>query len=290
MRGSLGIATGRRPGPRRGWFPGAAVLLLLAAAGCRPGDGMGNGVRWREPLPGLEVAAVACADSLAGEAKVHLVRVDPHRFRITLRMASEDSVPTRWTTRQWCRREGAVAAVNAGMYGSDGLTGVGLLRKPGHVNNPRLGRQRMVLLLDPVGDADPPVRLVDLTCDDYASLAPRYRSQLQSIRMVGCRRRVVWKRGGRRHTVTAIGTDARGRVLLIHCGVPVDPHDLLERLLELPIGLQRVMYLEGGRPGQLCVETDAFARVYTGKLGGLEWPASPIPNVILVLPRGPRHD
>ena len=267
----------------------AIPVALLGTGGCRQETPASGAIAWEEVTTGLQMAAVALRDTLTGQVPVHLLRVDPRRYRLRLRTASEDSVPQPRTAREWCRREGAVAAVNAGMYGADGLTSVGLLRKRGHANNPHLGRQRMVLLLDPADPADPPVRLVDRTCEDLVSLQARYRAHLQSIRMVGCDRRIVWRPGGRRHPVTAIGTDDRWRVLLIHCGVPVDPHDLLERLLALPIGLQRVMYLEGGRPGQLCVAANGREWEFSARLGGVELPPPPIPNVILVVPKESRR-
>jgi len=264
-------------------------VLLLATDGCGSGQRAVGDPGWHELAPGLELAATGLATPEGGRAVVHLVRLDPRRFVLSLRTASEDSVAVPLTARQWCLREGAVAAINAGMYQTDGVTSVGLLRKRGHVNNPRLGRDRMILLLDPRDPGDPPVRLVDRTCDDYRSLAGRYRAHLQSIRMLGCGRRNVWRPGGKRHSVAAVAIDGRGRVLLILCGDPVDPHLLVERLLRLPIDIRRAMYLEGGPPGQLFLRVGDHRWEFGGRLGGLDIPPPPVPNVILVRARETPH-
>jgi hypothetical protein len=53
--------------------------------------------------------------------------------------------------------------------------------------------------------------------------------------------------------VAAVGTDAAGRVLLLHCRKPVSTHALVDALLAMPLGLKRLMYVEGGPQAALFV-------------------------------------
>jgi hypothetical protein len=84
-------------------------------------------------------------------------------------------------------------------------------------------------------------------------------------------------------------------VLFMHVRSPFSTHDLIEMLLELPIGLDRAMYAEGGPEAQLFVRAggaagaDAGERVELELLGSFEsgfheaddvTVALPVPNVI----------
>ena len=61
---------------------------------------------------------------------------------------------------------------------------------------------------------------------------------------------------------------------------------MIGMLLEMPLGLRNLMYLEGGGPAQLCVRAGGAAIDLTGcydvdgPAGGEEALPSPIPNVI----------
>ncbi len=271
---------------------GSTLLLglLAACAGGCGARGEGDAIAWRTLAAGLELATTTLATDTGKGVPVRLVRVDSGRYDLELWNASEDSAHASRTARQWCLSRGGVAAINAGMYQGDGLTSVGLMRKRGHVNNPRLSRDRTVLLFDRRDESVPPVILADLTCDGYDRLSSHYHGRIQGIRMLGCGRRNVWAGGRRRHSVTAIGTDGEGRVVLVHCGQAVDPHSLVNHLRGLPIGLQRLMYLEGGPPAQLYVRAGRQEWEFGQQAGPLTLPPPPIPNVIVVRPREQSDD
>src|SRR5207247_1607918 len=92
----------------------------------------------------------------------------------------------------------------------------------------------------------------------------------------------------RRWSTAAIGTDGKGRVLLIHARSPYPVHELVERLLALPLDLRATQYVEGGPEAQLYVRAGAFEVEQIGSYETgfnqtdanlLAWP---IPNVIAV--------
>jgi hypothetical protein len=84
-----------------------------------------------------------------------------------------------------------------------------------------------------------------------------------------------------------VGTDRQGRVLLILARAPLATHDLIDVLLDLPLGLERLMYVEGGPQASLYVKVGG--RVVVSEMGSFEtgffendanrvfWP---LPNVI----------
>jgi hypothetical protein len=163
-------------------------------------------------------------------------RVDPARFELKVVNASaSDGRPH--TVRAWARGSGASVATNAGMFQTDGLTSVGLMRTRLHENNPRRsGRYKASLALDPLRPALPSVRILDATCGEMDSLSPLYGTIVQSIRMVSCDGKNVWAPDLRRWSAAALGVDGAGRALFVHARSPWPVHDLVEALLALGEG------------------------------------------------------
>jgi phosphodiester glycosidase len=190
------------------------------------------------------------------------------------------------SAREWCARGGLVAAINASMYQTDHRTSVSLMKTATHVNNPRLSKDRTVLAFDRLDASVPPVALIDLDCDDFGGLRGKYGTLVQSIRMISCRGANVWTQRPQHWSTAAIGRDAQGRVLFIHVRSPYSTHDLIDILVELPLGIERAMYVEGGPEAQLYVNSGGREREW---VGGVEnHRAWPVPNVIGIARRAER--
>lgn len=63
----------------------------------------------------------------------------------------------------------------------------------------------------------------------------------------------MWAQQKKMSSIAAIGLDHQNRVLFIHVRSPYTSHDLINMLLELPIGLKQAMYVEGGADAQLFI-------------------------------------
>jgi hypothetical protein len=172
------------------------------------------------------------------------------------------------------------------MYRGDHLTSVGLMLTGEHINNPALTKDNAVLALDPVTGDLPAARIVDRGCEDFEALRPQYRTLVQSIRMIDCRRNNVWSQQPRKWSTAAIGIDTHGRVLFLFTRSPYSTHDFIGMLLKLPLDLVRAMYVEGGPEAQLYVKAGSFE---LEKFGSFETGffesdtndrAWPIPNVV----------
>ncbi len=252
---------------------------------------------WRTLGPGLEFAVFAAPSTApSGDARIRVLRVDPDQWELRLLCATAPDQGRSLTPREWCRRNGLAAAVNASMYAQDYRTSVSLLRSRGHVNNPRVTRHKAVLAFDPLDGGVPPVQIIDREQQDFEGLSLRYGSLVQSIRMVSLDGRNVWERQPESWSALAAGMARDGRVLFIHVQIPLPMHELIEILLALPLDLRNLMYLEGGPPAQMFVqaggETIELAGVLRGggRMAGHESIPSPVPNVIGVVRRAAHQD
>jgi hypothetical protein len=262
------------------------LLVTLAVAVPAAADEEGS-AGWRDLENGLSLATFpGTGSTLGSDTGLRILRIDPSRFELVLLNASASADHANRTPRQWARDHGLVAVINASMFQSDFRTSVSLMRSRTHTNNPRLSKDNAVLAFDPLDAGLPAVQIIDRTCQDFETIGPRYGTVVQSIRMISCRRHNVWQPREDKWSTAAIGTDGAGRVLFIHVRLPHSTHDLINRLLALPIDLQHAMYVEGGPQAQLYVESGDVALELVGSPGmgfplddGLARPL-PLPNIV----------
>ena len=222
-------------------------------------------------------------------AQVQVLRVDPRRWELTLHgLPRGESVG--YTAREWSRREGLVAAINAGMYQADYRTHSGYMRADGTVFSRGTNGYLSAAAFDPVDPEDPPFRIFDLDDEPLAAVLRRYRRVVQNLRLVKRPGENRWSAQERRWSEAALGEDREGRALLIFCGTPLPLDRLIEALLSLPLGLVAAQHLEGGAQAQLFVAAGGQAVELSGGYEGVfpapdpDRPARPIPNVIGVGP------
>lgn len=266
-----------------------AGVRAVPPAGPPPTPALAEGA-WTPLEPGVELGIFPGPGTASGDGKIWVLRLDPGRFELRLVNASAaDSRPR--TVRAWALGAGAVAAINAGMFQTDGLTSVGFMRTRAHENNPRrIARYKAVLAFDPVRPELPPVTILDAACGELDAFPPAYGTLIQSIRMVSCDRKNVWAPDAKRWSTAAIGLDGAGRALFIHARSPWPVHDTIEALLALPLDLRRAMYVEGGPEAQLFVRAGGREMERLGALEGsaetdsrLAWE---IPNAVVAVRRG----
>lgn len=245
---------------------------------------------WQELEPGLELAEFAAPQkSESGDSIIRVLRIDLKFFQLRLLNASASPEKKSRSAREWAERYRLVAAINASMYQEDFLRSVSLMKTRGHVNNSYFSKDKTILVFDPETDALPPVKLIDLDCDDFSFWRNQYQTLVQSIRMISCSGQNVWKESPRKWSTTAVGLDRKSRVLFIHVRSPYSTHDLINILLGLSLEIDRMMYTEGGPEAQLYFQTKnkvfEFLGSYETGLGNVEniskgWP---LPNVIGVV-------
>ena len=242
---------------------------------------------WQQLDKGLELGIFRAPQAAAGgDSLVRVLRIDPKHFQLRLLNASqiENGVPL--TPKQWCRQNGLVAAINPSMYQTDFKTSVSLMRTKVHTNNPRLSKDMTILAFDRQGAGVPRVKIIDRQCEDFQSWKQAYGTLVQSIRMISCTGKNVWKPQARRWSTSAIGVDEQDKVLFIHVRALYSTHDLINILKKLPLNISRAMYTEGGPQAQLYINSGNQELELTGSYetnsneaneGSISWP---LPNVL----------
>lgn len=216
------------------------------------------------------------------DAHIRVVRIDPSQHELHLFNASHPKQGKIMSAKDWAQKENLKVVINAAMYQEDYKSSVSLMITHGHVNNPRISKDKTVLVFHPRNKKLPPVRIVDMQCDDFNNIRSDYRSMVQSIRMLSCRGKNVWQESLKRWSIAAVGIDSAGNVLFMHVTAPHSVHEFINVLKKLPLSLERAMYMEGGSPAQLFVQTEKDTLEFPGNFssGGRPSNAPHLPNVL----------
>ena len=249
---------------------------------------------WKQLDKGLQLGTfLAPQAAVVGDSRVKVLRIDPKYYQLRLLNASrvENGVPL--TPKQWCRQNGLVAAINPSMYQTDYKTSVSLMRTKGHINNPRLSKDMTILAFDRQSPDVPRAKIIDRQCEDFQFWKQKYGTLVQSIRMISCTGKNVWKPQPRRWSTSAIGIDGQDNILFIHVRSLYSTHDLINILKKLPLNISRAMYTEGGPQAQLYINSGHKELDLTGSYetssndaneGAISWP---LPNVVGISKRKP---
>ena len=231
-----------------------ALLLLPGAARAS--------VEWRSLAPGLELAEIVTrVPSHAGDSRITVVRADPERWELVLVGRDASGGESSKTAREWARSHRLQVATNAGMFATDYRTHVGYLESQREVRSRHVNDYQSVAAFDPrdpaTGQAPlPPFRIYDLDAPGVTleSIRRDYASLVQNLRLIRKPGTNRWSQQPKRWSEAALGEDAAGRPLFIHCRSPFSMHDLNRELLAAGIDLVAAQHLEGGPEAQLYLE------------------------------------
>lgn len=242
---------------------------------------------WTTLEQGLELGNFqAPKKSDFGDSLIRILRADTTAFALRLLNASSSNQKKRWSVKNWVKNKGLIAGINASMYQRNGLSSVSYMKTRQHTNNVWVSKDKTLLAFDPIDKNRQPVRIIDRDCDDFGVLRKQYQTLVQSIRMVSCHGENMWHQQKKMWSTAAVGLDEQGRILFIHVRSPYTTHDLIDMLLQLPIGLKQAMYVEGGADAQLYIragnqEHDFIGSYSTGSREHDENSYShPVPNVL----------
>jgi hypothetical protein len=249
-------------------------------------------VRWKTLLPGLELGTVRPLDApRIGDGVITIVRVDTKRYRFKL-VATKQVGGRNRTAADWAKAYGLLVAINAGMFLTDHKTSVGYMRNGSAVLQSRVVKHyNAAIAFGPRDGKGAAGGIFDLKCTPLARLNQRYRTVVQSLRMIDCRRRNRWGRSPKRWSVAMMARDGQGRALFIHSRTPWTMRAFIDRLLRLPIDIREAIYLEGGPEATLFVNAGG---IRIQKVGSYETGfnendgnrrAWALPNVIGITPR-----
>lgn len=236
---------------------------------------------WEQLEPGLELGRFS--PQSRPDATINVLRIDPTHFELNLFNASAEN-KTPLTPKQWAHKKGLVAVINASMFQEDLLTSVSLMRTKNHINNNYVSKDKTILAFGPVKSGIPPVKIIDRQCEDLETWIANYSTLIQSIRMISCDGRNVWRLQSDEWSIASIGIDKNEKILFIHTESAFVTHDLINTLMKLPIHITQAMYVEGGPQAQLYINSGGQTMEFVGQVsslfqqgGKLAWP---LPNVV----------
>lgn len=277
--------------------PASQFLLILAFLFCvsgtteaqpaDPDQRKNENSGWQQLSRGLELGTfLAPQPAAAGDSRVRVLRIDLNYYRLRLLNASRFENGVSLTPQKWCQQNGLTAAINPSMFQTDYKTSVSLMRTKSHINNPRLSKDMTILAFDRQSTDVPRAKIIDRQCEDFQFWKQKYGSLVQSIRMISCTGKNVWKPQASRWSTSAIGIDRQNRILFIHVRSHYSTHDLINILQTLPLNISRAMYTEGGPQAQLYINSGAKEFEFTGSYETssiqsnnrpIPWP---LPNVV----------
>jgi hypothetical protein len=242
---------------------------------------------WRTLQNGVQYATFQIkSPSGVGDGVLHVVRVDPALAHIEAALASERGDGRR-SAAEWCKTANLAVAINAGMFGSDGLSNVGYLRAGKHINNRRWNGYRSVLGLYPRDRKFPITSWLDLgTKQPSQSLLGGYSVVVQNLRLIRAPGENCWAQSEKRWSEAAVAIDRKGRILLLFSRSPLSMAEFNRSVLSLPLGIRQAMHVEGGPEASLSIHTggvdlDLCGSYETGfepdDSNTKQWP---IPNVL----------
>src|SRR5687768_16339236 len=253
----------------------AVVASTKPKSPCPAGLKLGPGLHYER--------AVIAAKPAAGEPCIDVVRADLTVFKLRVLTASREG--RSFPAPKWADTFRLVAVTNAGMFHANG-TPVGMIVEDGVVlrrDHPTYGGY---LAFDPRSASDPAVTIAGRDCAgfDLAALQKRYRSIVQSNRLLGCAGEALPWIDKKQYSAAAIGVDRAGRVVFLHARGAVTMSELAQSVAALD--LSGAVFLEGGPEASLVVRgaDGELARVGSYETGFVENDSNQsfwwLPNVI----------
>lgn len=216
-------------------------------------------VSWDKIDEGLSYGKIAMnSNAKVADKNIYILKINPDIYKFELLCSTEGDTVFR-TAADWCKLKGCVAGFNAGMFSlKDHKKGMGYVRNYSHFNNAEFREvYKAIAAFNRKDNSVPDFQIFDLEKDSWKNIEPKYNSFLQSIRMIdGNQKLSSWKRKRKLScSMIVIATDVKHNVLVFITRVPYPLDVFAQMMLDMPLDIQRAMYLEGGPEASLYVET-----------------------------------
>jgi len=218
-------------------------LLLLADAG----RAVANGSGWRILGAGVEYATFDLGE---GAHPLQVVRIDTDVATLDARFAEQEPGDAR-TAGAWSRDYGFAAAINLGMFRPN-RRNAGYARNGDRELSPRwVSSFKAAIGFAPRRDGLPGARMIDL--DTTQERLEGFGVVIQNLRLLKSPGRNVWSRQEKRWSEAAIASDRSGRVLFLFTRSAFPIWELNQKLVRLPLAIDRAMHVEGGPEASLSI-------------------------------------
>lgn len=269
----------------------ASVILALAF-----GALIASGApEWQTLAPGMELRYVTPHGASGSNSAITILRIDPQQWELALLGTSQTGELAGHTAREWCMKGKFTAAINAGMFNTDGKSHIGYMRNGEYVNSSKRNSYQSVAAFNPHDGGTAAFRIFDLDAPgvSFEGILKDYGAVVQNLRLIKRAGVNAWPSQDKKWSEAALAEDDRGRILFIFLREPFSMHDLNQELLGAGIGIVAAQHLEGGPEAQLYFRAGGVEKEMFGSYGAslrvngestIPWP---IPNVLAVRPRQP---
>jgi hypothetical protein len=269
----------------------ASVILALAFCAL-----IASGApEWQTLAPGMELRYVTPHGASGSNSAITILRIDPKQWELALLGTSQTGELAGHTAREWCMKGKFTAAINAGMFNTDGKSHIGYMRNGEYVNSSKRNSYQSVAAFNPHDGGTAAFRIFDLDAPgvSFEGILKDYGAVVQNLRLIKRAGVNAWPSQDKKWSEAALAEDDRGRILFIFLREPFSMHDLNQELLGAGIGIVAAQHLEGGPEAQLYFRAGGVEKEMFGSYGAslrvngestIPWP---IPNVLAVRPRQP---
>jgi hypothetical protein len=269
----------------------ASVIMALAF-----GALMASGAaEWQTLAPGMELKYVTPHGTSGSNSAITILRMDPTQWELALLGTSQTGEVSGHTAREWCLKGKFTAAINAGMFSTDGKSHIGYMRNGEHVNSSKRNSYQSVAAFNPYDAGVAGFRIFDLDAPgvSFEGILKDYGAVVQNLRLIKRAGVNAWPSQDKKWSEAALAEDDSGRILFIFLREPFNMHDLNQELLSAGLGIVAAQHLEGGPEAQLYFRAGGVEKEMFGSYGSslqvnggntIPWP---IPNVLAVRPRQP---
>ena len=268
---------------------GASVIVALAF-----GALIASGApEWQTLAPGMELKYVTPHGASGSNSAITILRMDPKQWELAILGTSQTGESTGHTAREWCLKGKFTAAINAGMFSTDGKSHIGYMRNGEHVNSSKRNSYQSVAAFNPQSAGVAAFRIFDLDAPgvNFDGILKGYGAVVQNLRLIKRAGVNAWPSQDKKWSEAALAEDDAGRILFIFLREPFNMHDLNQELLGAGLGIVAAQHLEGGPEAQLYFRAGGVEKEMFGSYGAslqvngentIPWP---IPNVLAVRPR-----
>jgi len=181
-----------------------------------------------------------------GNSKITILKISPKYYNFNLMSAKETKVYSLKTAKGWAKEKKLLAVINAGMFMEDYRTNMGYMKNYGFINNSKLSKDKAIISFNRKDKTVPEIQIIDLEHQNWDTLKNKYNSYTQGIRMIDINQTNRWSQQNKKWSMVCMGIDKKGNALFIFTRSPYSVHDFNNILLESPVNIYNLMYLEGG--------------------------------------------
>ena len=182
-----------------------------------------------------------------GAPCVDVIRAEPARYRLRAFLSGDDPPHT---ATEWRDIFHLATVINAGMFHADNRP-VGIIVADGTEHGRDNAKMSGFLAWDPRSAADAPFVVAGRDCPgfDLDALKAKYRSIVQSYRLLGCKGEALAWKDPKHYSAAAIGLARDGRVVMLHARAALTMAELSRGVAGHD--LAGALFLEGGPEASL---------------------------------------